>query len=350
MKKTFLVSVANVVGMIGNEIVFTSKTESSTSFNVQTSNTEIRGGQGNQLQGVYYHTGTFSCELVDTQFKLDYIALNTGSSILGGGGKIWTSETVVLNGNIGTLLADTPVAIDGQPVAVWVEYEGIHYTLPVTDSNTFSVEGTDIPANSTICVSYRIESESSEEVTIPANIIPARLRVYLIGQLYGDTTGEQGSVGTVEVEIPVAQLSGAQEITMNADGYSTTPLSLMAIAYNDESVAGCARNAYYAKITVVYDNMNWYDGVTALAIVYGDFDLTVGGTRTLTVYAQKGNRTFKVDNSKLTFTSSTTGVATVGEHTGLVTAVEAGTSLITVKITDKTSIEANATVTVSAAE
>ena len=343
--KTFLVSVGDVIGMVDNNVVVTAKTAQTTTLNVQTSNTEIRGGQGNQLQCVYYHTGTLNFELVDTQFKLDYIALNTGSSVVSGG-NVWTTESVTLSGTSGEVL-NTPVAIDGQVAAVWTEYNGINYTFP-TSGKTFSVAETPIPANATICVSYRIANDSAETVTIPANIIPARIRWFIIAQLYGDTTTEQGAIGKVEIEIPVGQLAGSQEITMNADGYSTTPLSVMAIAYNDSSIAGCNNNAYYARLTVVQNNVNWYDNVTGLAIVYGDFGLTAGQTKTLVVYAQKGNTSFKVNNANLTFTSSDSAVASVGENTGLVTALTAGTTLITAKITANTDIEASCTVTVTA--
>ena len=56
----------------------------------------------------------------------------------------------------------------------------------------------------------------------------------------------------------------------------------------------------------------------------------------------------KLDNSLFTFTSGTVGTATVGSHTGIVTGVGAGTTLITVIATDKPSLETNCSFNVTA--
>ncbi len=346
MQKRFLVSVGDAVAMQGNNIIFTAKTLVDSGITVETSNTEIRGGQGNQLQAVYYHTGTFNITLTDTQFRLPYIALNTGSKIVTGG-DIWTNETVVLQDKVGTL-SGTPVKIANQDLAVWVEYDDVHYTLPVTvvgSTYSFTVENTPIPENSTLCVMYMNTKNAAQSITIPANIIPDRIRLYITATLYGDTTGS-GKVGTVQIEVPVAQLTGSQEITMTADGYSNTPLTAMAIAYSDNTV-GCSSGSYYAKITEYLEGSSWFNGVTGLAIEGGDFTLAKGNNATLRVWAVKGNTSFLCDNSELTFSSGTEDTAIVGPHTGVVTTIAAGTTLLKAIITDKSDIEASCTLTVT---
>lgn len=343
MRKRFLVSVGDVVAMQGNNIVFTSKTMADTGFSVETSNTEIRGGVSNPLQAVYYHSGALNITLTETQFSLPYIALNSGGAITNGG-DIWTNEEVTLVGENGTITGSA-VAIDGEVPAVWVESNGVNYTLLLT-GNQFSVSGTGIAQNSTICVSYLVNQNAAQTVTIPANIIPDRVRLYIIANLYGDVSGA-GFIGKVQIEIPVAQLSGAQEITMTADGYSNTPLTAMALAYTDSNAIGCSQGQYYAKITEYLSDANWYDGVTALAIQGGDFTLNgAGSSATLRVYAVRGNNSFLCDNNNLTFTSGTQGTATVGQNTGTVQAVANGTSLITAVITGNEQIEGSCTVTV----
>ena len=343
MKKRFLVSVGDVVAMQGNNIVFKSKTMADTGFSVETSNTEIRGGVSNPLQAVYYHSGALNITLTETQFSLPYIALNSGGAITNGG-DIWTNETVTLVGESGTITGSA-VAIDGEVPAVWVESNGVNYTLPLTGKQ-FSVNGTGIAQNSTICVSYLVNQNAAQTVTIPANIIPDRVRLYIIANLYGDVSGA-GFIGKVQIEIPVAQLSGAQEITMTADGYSNTPLTAMALAYTDSNAIGCSQGQYYAKITEYLNDAKWYDGVTALAIQGGDFTLNGAGSQlTLRVYAVRGNNSFLCDNNNLTFTSGTQATATVGQNTGIVQAVANGTSLIKAVITGNEQIEGSCTVTV----
>ena len=345
MLKRFLVSVADVTAMQGNDVIFTAKTLLNSSISVDLQSDEISGGQGNALQAVYFHSPRLNLTLEDTQFRLEYLALNAGSTITQSG-NIWANEEVVLSGTTGTLVG-TPVAIDGE-TSVYVEYNGINYTLPVTGS-TFSVSNTDIPANSTLCVSYMNTNSSARTLVIPANIIPSRVRLYLTANLYGDTTG-QGNVGKIQIEIPVAQLTGAQEISMTADGHSTTPLNAMAIAYTDSAVVGCSTNAIYARIVELIYNTNWYDGVTAIGIEGGDFTLDIGSTATLRVWAVKGGTSFLVDNANLTFESDATETATVGTHTGLVSALAEGDAMISVKITDKPDIEAACYVSVPTGE
>lgn len=350
MRKRFLVSVGEVVAMQGNNVVFTAKTLLDSGITVETSNQGIRGGVGNQLQAVYYHTGTLNVTLTDTQFRLPYIALNTGSKIVAGG-NIWANETVTLVNTTGTLNG-TPVSIDGQELAVWVEDGDSYATLPVTLSGgkyTFSTAGTSIPANSTICVMYMNTQNAAQSITIPANIVPDRIRLYITANLYGDVSGS-GFVGKVQIEIPVCQLAGSQEITMTADGYSNTPLTGMALAYSD-GTQGCSAGAYYAKITEYLEGSKWYDGVSALGIFGGDFSLEKGETSTLKVVAYKNDNTsFICNNADLTFSSSTEETATIGANTGVVNTINAGTTLLVAKITNKPDIEASCTLTVTNGE
>lgn len=339
--KKFLVGVGNVVAMQGDSVVFEGKTMLNTGIEVSTSNTEIRGGQGNQLQAIYYHSGAFSATITDTQWSLQLIALNTGAKVAVGG-DIWATESVEINGNSGTL-EGTPIPVSGSSVAmVHFEYNDTLVNRVAT-GKTFETEG--IPDGTTLCVSYLKNEPNAKQIVISANIVPDRVRLFITANLSGDTTGS-GFIGTATVEIPIFQLSGGQSITMNADGYSETPLEGMALAYADTS-AGCTNGAYYAKITEHIDNALWYTGVSALAIEGGDFTLNgAGAKKTLQVWAIKNGMSFIAPNSGLTFTSGTEDTATVGENTGLVTAVANGTSLIKVVITGAEDIEAKATVTV----
>ena len=131
---------------------------------------------------------------------------------------------------------------------------------------------------------------------------------------------------------------------MTADGVANTSLSGKAITFDD--AGACESSGHYAKITETLYNKHWYDGVTALAIAGGDFEMATGTTTTLKVYAIKGTTSFLVDNSQLTFESSDE-YATVGAHTGVVSAQSAGDTLITAFITDKSSVEVSATLTVN---
>ena len=79
------------------------------------------------------------------------------------------------------------------------------------------------------------------------------------------------------------------------------------------------------------------------------FDLAVDGTETLKVYAvyNDGTSPSLLDNSLFTFTSSVPTNASVGLHTGLVTGILAGDTIITVVASDKVSLETNCSFTVA---
>lgn len=321
--KKFLVGVGNVVAMQNGQVVATSKTMLNTGFEVSTSNTEIRGGQGNQLLYVYYHTGALNITLEDTQWQLPWLMLNTGAA-LSVGGNFWEQETIV-GGSATITPIKAPVAIDGDTAYAFVEYEGAIYACPYADG-TVDVSSVGLQEGDQACMGYFVSDMSGQTITIPANIIPDTVHLFITGKLASDTAGA-GLVGDVVIEVPLAQLTGAQSISMTADGYSTTPVSAMALAYAPVD-GGCDTNAYYAKISERVSGANPLDGITALAIAGGDISINNGETITLQVYAIKNGRSFLVDNSLLTFTSDSSTIASVGEHTGVVTGGTSGTTAI----------------------
>jgi len=349
LQKKFLFGVGDVIGMQDNNVVFYGKTLLDSGIEISTSSTEVRGGQGNQLQAIYYHTGTLNATITDTQFSLPLIALNTGASI-SSGGNVWTYQTITTADGKGTLIdgitnADV-ASIDGANKSVYVEYEGTYYTLELdSGAVTFTTTPT-IPNGTVLCVAFLEVKNSAQSIIIPANIVPDRVRLYITANLSGDTTGSSGFIGTATVEIPIFQLSGAQTIAMTADGVANTPLSGMAIAYTD-TTSGCTSGAYYAKITEDIFDTNWYDNATALAIDGGDFTMAASSTQQLRVWYVANGRSLLAPLADLTFSCTPTTSADVGVHTGLVTSTAVtGDGLISVYITNKSTIEASATVTV----
>lgn len=339
--KKFLVGVGDVVAIQNGQVVAHSKTMLNSGFEVSTSNTEIRGGQGYQLLYVYYHTGALSVTLEDTQWQLPWIMLNTGAS-LAVGGNFWNEETITKGSGSTVVPSETPIAVDGESVYAYVDYKGTRYSCPYSDGSV-DISSVGMTEGDKACMGYFVSDVNGETITIPANIIPDTVHLFIFGKLASDTA-DKGIIGDAVIEIPLAQLSGAQTISMTADGYSTTPLTANALAYTDTS-EGCAAGAYYAKISERVSGASPLDGITALAIAGGDFTLASGSSATLQVYAVKDGRSFLVDNSLLTFTSGTTGVATIGEHTGVVATVSTGSSVLKAVYG---SIEASATVTVTA--
>jgi len=343
--KKFLVSTANVYGYDSNDnLLFTGTTLMDSSIETTLSNTDVRAGQGNQLQYVYYHTAEMNITINEAQFSLPYLALNVGSAITTGA-NIWTTETVTVTAGAGSV-SKTPLGISGTTLYGWVtdkndavqrvEFTGSSFTMA---DNTY---------NGDVCVRYYTADAAAQKVTVYADMLPSTIRLVMEAQLCSsDSTTNR--IGTLQINVPKASMTGAFTLSMTPDSVAQTPLSVRALSYTPTNNGGCTSNRpVYAEIIEILDGRNWYDNVVALAIEGGDFALSVSGTKQLKVFAipNDGTAAFLVDSANITFASSATGKATVSTG-GLVTGVSAGDATIKATITGKTDIDANVVVTVS---
>lgn len=344
--KKFAVGVMDAYLYDNNDnLIFYAKTMIDTAFDVKLAVSDIRGGRGNKLLYKYYHTSAMTFTLTDAQFNLDMLAAVTGNGVTTGA-NVYTEETVTLATLAGTVVG-TPIADQGTTTIYgWVTLpDQTVQTVTFTGKN-FSVTGSQYD-NATVCVRYFNTNSAVKNFTIPANIIPKQGRLVLDGLL---TSGDVSSnkIGTLELIAPSVSLLGDFNIALKSNGVATTPIKAEALAFHDASTAACGLEDAYCSINEILDSANWYDGVTSLAVSGGNFTLaTTTGTKTLEVYAIIPNELpFVVDNSQLTFTSGTPADATVGAHTGLVTGVATGSSLITVAITSVPTVTTEVTVTV----
>jgi len=350
MTEKFLVSVGDVRGYDSNQnLLFVGKTLIDSSFEQTLGSTPIRGGKGNALLNVYYHTAEVKLTITDTQWNLAFIAANVGKSIVTGA-NIYTEETITL-GAAGTgTVTGTPIAVTGAVIYGWVTHVDGTYERVTFSTKTWATSSG--ASGDVICVRYYALDAAASQVTIPANVVPSHMRIEIDTELASSSESSTAIIGSVQIVVPSAQASGAFTISTKSDGVSTSALNMNALRNVDSSSASCTSDPFYATITEIIDSTNWYDDVIALAIAGGDFELaTTLATKQLVVWAipsTLGKSAFQAPLADLTFTSGTVGAATVGENTGLVTGVAAGTSLITVVITAAATIDASATVTTPA--
>ena len=326
-----------------DELVATSKTLIDSSLDVKTGSTEVRGGRGSQLLYVYYHTGAMSITLNDTQWNLGFLGQTVGSDVTTSN-SIYTEETRTLGaGGSGSVLG-TPLAIQGTLLYGWVtQVDGTIEKVTFSGKTFSSSTGS---SGDVVCIRYYATNAASRSITIPANILPKIARIVLEGQLNSSDVATN-RIGSIQVIIPKATLTGNFTLSLKSDGVSQTPLTAMALASQDLTTASCQSEPIYAKIIEILDSANWYDGVTSLAISGGDFGLAVGNTHQLVVYAiRPGDLPFVADNAELTFDSSNDSFATVSTA-GVVTGVSSGAPVISAAITAVPTIEANAICTVT---
>lgn len=342
--KKFLVSTANVYGYDSDDnLLFVGTTLMDSSIETTLSNTDVRAGQGNQLQYIYYHTAEMNITINEAQFSLPYLALNVGSSIVTGA-KVWTTEDVTISAGAGTVQG-TPLGITGSTLYGWVTDKNGNVERVTFTGNSFTMSDTTYEGD--VCVRYYSNDAAARQITVYADMLPSTIRLVMEAQLCSsDSTTNR--IGTLQVEVPKASMTGAFTLSMTPDSVAQTPLTVRALSYTPTNKGGCtADRPVYATITEILYDSNWYDNVTALAIDGGDFSLAVDGTKALKVFAvpNDGTAAFLAPITGLTFSSDDDTKATVSTN-GVVTGVATGTATIKATITDKTDIDANVIVTV----
>jgi hypothetical protein len=353
--RKFLTSVADVFAYDNtSQLVFTGKTLLDSSIEVSLGSAPVRGGRGNQLQYIYYHTGEMKFTLTDTQWNLGMLSATVGDDVLTGN-NVFVEENVeatVAGNNVTATIAGTALEWAGDTIIYgWATLPSGTILNGTFSSQTFSATKAATEELSTgdhICVRYYAENSSSTSITVSANMIPKVVRLVMETQLNSaDVTTNK--IGVVQIIAPTVTLSGAFTLSMKSDGVANTPLTATALAYSGDSTeVACTTSPYYAKIVEILDDSDWYTNVIALAIEGGDFSIPNGEDTTLTVWAVPAQGSaFKPPVGDLTFASSSEAAATIGEHTGLVETVAGGSTTLSVFITELSSVEASCTCTVT---
>jgi len=349
--KKFLTSVADVYGYDNEEnLLFVAKTLLDSSIEVSLGSAPVRGGRGNQLLYTYYHTAEMTFNLTEAQWNLELVGATVGTDYALG--NYYVEETVTVSNSSGSITG-TPLAFEGTTLYGWATSPlGVTQRVEFTSDTvpSFPVVGDETSGD--WCVRYYTANASSgKSITIKASMIPKVVKLVMETQLNSaDVTSNK--IGMVQIIIPRAQLSGAFTISMTADGVSNTPLTGTALSYTPTTTViggdACVVDSYYATITEIIDNTNWYDNISGLTFSGGDFDLAVGAQKTLLVYAIPYSGTsFKVPNSYLTFDSGCPTYAWVDADLGIVTGCAAGDSIISASATSASSINGSVTATVA---
>lgn len=333
----------------GLEHYFDAKTLTDSAISISTSSEEIRGGEGAQLLGKFFHTSVFNLNMTDALFDLKYLAAQVGSTIENGEGKHFHTEKLTINGGKVTL-SYTPVPIAGG--VTWCEenantiawYKGCddgEYVTAVVDptDNHISVAGED---GDVICVTYPI-SRAGRELVVKAMYYPKEFVVYLTTKLFaGDACApSKGSyIGEIVVEIPRFQLDGTVDLSLNMSSAATFTLNGSAYAVG----CGCddGEDSYYAKITeIIGEEDDFYKGYTGIVILNAD-DIKAGDK--IFIYAVARGKTPKLYRGKFTATYVDSGTKPAVDAAGKIVSGAAGKE-VTVTATEENSDLTNKTAT-----
>ena len=327
--------------------IFTSKTLQESGISISVTAEDIRGGLSNPLLGRYFHDSILEANITDALFNLQYLALNVGGQVVIGGSSLVT-ETVTAGS--GTLTVQgTPVAFGSAGTVGWYTLAGQEDWSPLTFSGKIATVA-DVTEGGTYCVRYNANDAGIQEFVVPSAIIPSEVHLVMTYPLFAGGTSPEAistssQVGELIVDIPRFQFAGNVELSLTSSGAATSNLSGSALA--SYTTANCNDMGTYGTVKQKIYGGNWYDDLTTIAVDGGNFSIADGATKKLKVIGIFKNGTGVLDNSKLTFTSSASGTASVAD-TGVVTGESAGSANITITVTDKTSVATMVGVTVTA--
>ena len=352
----FLAGVGRALLFDGNNLIGVAKTLTESTFNFSISNEEIRGGQGNALFGKYFHDSNLGITLVDAMFKLEYLAANLGVDINMGGLSIYESPSageVVGAGGVITL-TNAPTLMNGSLLAWYKKPSDVNWTVATIaqSGSSYTITIPDGVAGDAYCIKYFYQNENARSIIINTQYVPKTLHLVIMNDLFSGDSADIGSAtryGRIITDIPSFQLDGNQDLNLTATSAATISLTGNALGVNSD--ISCEEAPYYGTMTEEIFGSSWVDNVIALAIENSDMDLSQGETETLIVRTVFGGSiaSQRKDNSNFTFAVESGTSATVSEG-GVVTASSSATgdTIISVTLTDKNTIVAYATVSVSA--
>ena len=328
-----------------NLLVANANTLSSSVVSFAGEKLEVTGGQGNRVLNTYYHSGKVSVTATDTAFKIEYIAMKTGGRVEYGA-DIFAYESVKLDKDGKGVIEGTPVLFNNE-LCAWVSREKDIESMPIKvliDESTKQFTFPNGKENEVVCVMYLNYDESAKKVKVPTTFMPATLHFVGSVQVFEDGVYVEDAI----FDIPKYQLTSNLEISMEANGVSSTDISGEAIAVQESACNG--GNSYYCTVIEKEFDKDWKADVTSIEATPNEIELPTGETDVVKAVALFNSLT---ENKELTAKDlvfdipvAQQTIATVTTD-GLVTAVSDGNAELTVSLIGRPEIVTKITITVT---
>lgn len=318
--KNFLVSTADFAFYVGDVLACTGTTNLNASIEVSMEEQDVNAGKSNKLVYSFKYGRKLSATLEAADWKLEYLAMASGSKITEGMTDVYKlGECVLLTKGIG-ILSSIPVG----DVAVELPNGSIITVKPEGTSIDLTVYGL-TGDNESVKATYRY-SRVAKSITIDAETTPMCGRLVLDADRHNTKLGK---VGSVQIIIPSYQLNGNFNVEFTPDGVTSTSLEGKALAVEGDT---CADGSVYAYIKE-FDDISNAISVLEIAATPGtmNLDTSENSTGKISVIGLKGSlyAPIELDNSECNFVCDTPSTATV-DTSGIVTAVAAGSATINV--------------------
>jgi hypothetical protein len=305
MTNKFLVSVANAVGRDANTgaAIFLGKANISSAVTISTSAQEVRGGIGNGLLYVFYHSRKFEVKVDSATFDKQFLGLNVGALTQNGVVTAVQTEDLTLVAGVGTCTL-TPTS----DISVFLSDNTVQTVTPV--GKTFTVVG---GAGQAITAVYNYNL-TADNITVSLVTPPSVVDLTLTAE-ERDSTGVV--VEYVQIHVPRFQISGNYTLSLAANGVSTQALDGMGLEYTDP----VDNSKYAAKIIYIPAAASTVSSASIVAIPSSLLYTVGGGAQSLgvKVLAIRGVSTVDVTtSSSFTVSPGTSLQFSPGLHTGIV--------------------------------
>jgi len=313
----FLLSVADaiLVDKEADTMVLKAKTLMNSALKQAVESMDIKGGFGNKLLFEFNHDKMLDASIESATWDESYLAINNNALITTGADNIYIiDESVTLIGGNGTL-AQTPVG------TVYVQKADGTFVSITPVGTTITVPG---GVATTVKATYKY-STTVDKIIVGADTYPKTYRLILKAKLFQSSSG-QTQTGDLEIIIENYKITGNYEITFSANGASTSKIDGKALVATNSS-----GEDYYAEVRIKPLSGSAVT-LTQIAVTPGTvtLDASDGDTQQLTVIGIQGGVKANITNpTGTTFASSDATKASVHATSGLVTAVAAGSAIIT---------------------
>lgn len=313
----------------------------------------VEGGPGNMLIMNIPDTSRLSFTAKTADSALNNMALTVGQN-LSGNGVVETSRPITATGAQLTLEgAVAPYGGKNGAVAYILASTGTDKdTVAAANGKAYKVDdqgviqGFTAVSGNTYCVKYFVQNSSALQLAVPALFQPKVCRVHFAVNIYAKSgSGSAMSSSLYKIRhyyIPYYFFTGALSDTINQTTPGSVDLSGDCLTADEVKSDVCASNAMpnYCYIVDEYvsgTSTGSVDGIFFIGAGSG-VGVEVGQTATLTVkYDVAGMLTNISDFSEVTFTSADATKAKFDDaHSPVITGVAAGTTQVTVSVTNST--------------
>ena len=296
----------------------------------------VNAGVGNPVVINLPDTSEATLTITAADVSLAARRLSVGGT-LAYNGVIPFCESIKANGTA-LQVTNTPAAGYGMSAAyAWIDNDGTAYEI---DTDSYIVQNFVAVPNQTYTVRYFMRAASAQELRISSVFAPAVEVVMMRIPAYsaqGSTANQGSHCGDFYIWIPRMQFNGNAATDASQTAASTTDISGTALSYDEAVAAGACdtENQYGALAYMVYMPLaGATSAVEGLAVVGGGVSVKANETVQIPVKYVINGQLVQPNYADLTFESSATGTATVGEHTGIVTGVQAGSADITITLSN----------------